>query len=293
MALNHRYTDEQIAQAARPGETSSQVIARLQKEGEKGKGVAIRRSPVQEAIPFWPETVRAIPNDVARSAIFTVRSWKAERKAHRDAPIFSVGNVRLTFTGVELRAADDEIVWQQLLHYARNFGPDNWIEFTPTQLCRDLGWSVNATYRAKLRQSIMSLLSATILVENTQHEKGLAVRFVDTFEYETPEGEKLPRWRVKLGKEMAKWFSNHQFTQIELHGYREMTPVARRICDYVCSHQAPYALKLETLKSMCGSETKAVKRWREQVREALAQLQSASFIRSWEVTSEDLVTIIR
>jgi TrfA protein len=292
MTFNHRYTDEQISQAARPGESKEQVIDRLRAQGAKGSGKAIRREPLQEVIPFWPDAVRAIPNDVARSAIFTVRSWKAERKALRDTPVFSLGNVALTYTGVELRAIDDELVWQQLLHYARNFGPDNWIEFTPTQLCRDLGWSVNATYRAKLRQSILSLASATILVENTQFEKGLSVRFVEKFEFETPDGEKLPRWRVKLGRELAKWFSNHQFTQIELRGYRELDPIARRLCDYVCSHKAPYALKMDTLRSMCGSETKDMSRWRQQVKAALEQLKEHGFVSGWDVKS-DLVSIER
>lgn len=292
-----RYTDEQIAKHARPGETADQVVRRLRAEKKAGSGAAIRRTPAaeQSLLPFWPDNVRAIPNDVARSAIFTVRSFRQKRIAYRDAPVFSVSsNVRLTFTGVELRAADDELVWQQLLHYARNFGPDNWIEFTASQMCRDLGWPLNATYRQRVRQSILTLAAASILVENTtaHEERGLNVRFVDRFEFETADREALPRWRVKLGRELAAWFTGHRYTQLELAGYRELTPIARRIADYVCSHAAPYALTLDTLREMCGSEMQALKHWRAEVQQALEMLQTHRFVSGFAIDG-NLVQITR
>lgn len=301
MAVNRRLTDEQIEDAARPGEKRGQVIHRLRDKGEQGKGTVIRRvaqpgDPSQAVIPFWPDSVRAIPNDVARSALFTVKSFRTPRQAYRDTPVFSVSaNVRLTFTGVELRAADDELVWQQLLHYARNFGPENWIEFTASQLCRDLGWPQNATYRQKVRQSILTLHAASILVERTEpgSQRGMPFRFVDKFEFETIEGEALPRWRVSLGRQLVLWFGGYQFTRLELRGYRQLDPIARRIADYVCSHAAPYAVKIDTLRDMCGSESAVLNRWRHQVKGALAQLQQHGFIESFSIDANDLVTMVR
>lgn len=299
MAVNRRFSQQQIADAARPGESQDQVIQRLRREKKVGSGAVIRRSAgdasMQGLLPFWPDHVRAIPNDVARSAIFTVRSYKEKRVAYRDAPVFSVSsNVRLTFTGVELRAADDELVWQQLLHYARSFGPDNWIEFTASQMCRDLGWPQNAAYRQRVRQSILTLAAASILVENTaaQEERGLNVRFVDKFEFETRDGDALPRWRVRLGRELAAWFSDYKFTQLEMAGYRELTPIARRIADYVCSHASPYALQLQTLKEMCGSETQELKRWKFMVKEALELLRHHGFVADFAI-EDKLVRITR
>ena len=67
-------------------------------------------------LPLWPAEMRAIPNDYARSALFTVRNKKTPRAAMMSHEIFHVNQeVQISFTGIELRADDDELVWQQVL----------------------------------------------------------------------------------------------------------------------------------------------------------------------------------
>src|SRR5208283_1700705 len=61
-------------------------------------------------LPLWPCNVRAMPNEICRSAIFTVRNSHAPRVTIQNKPIFVVGNGKITYTGIELRAEDDELV---------------------------------------------------------------------------------------------------------------------------------------------------------------------------------------
>ncbi|TOK52145.1 transcriptional regulator, partial [Vibrio parahaemolyticus] len=59
----------------------------------------------------WGDHMRALPNDYARSALFTVRNKRVPRLALQSEPIYSIGDdVNITYTGVELRAEDDELV---------------------------------------------------------------------------------------------------------------------------------------------------------------------------------------
>ena len=84
----------------------------------------------------WPDTMRAMPNDTARSALFTTRNKKIPREALQNKVIFHVNkDVKITYTGVELRADDDELVWQQVLEYAKRTPIGEPITFTFYELC--------------------------------------------------------------------------------------------------------------------------------------------------------------
>ena len=94
-------------------------------------------------LEIWPDDVREIPNDYARSAIFTVRNKKEPRASLQGALVFHVEKaVKITFTGIELRAEDDELVWQQILNYAKHKTLGEPIEFNLHELCRELNWSI-------------------------------------------------------------------------------------------------------------------------------------------------------
>jgi len=91
----------------------------------------------------WPDTMRALPNDYARSALFTTRNKRMPREALQGKEIFHVNkDVVITYTGVELRAEDDELVWQQILEYAKRSPLGDPISFTFYELCQDLDWSI-------------------------------------------------------------------------------------------------------------------------------------------------------
>lgn len=68
----------------------------------------------------WADNLRAMPNDLARAALFTVRNKRTPRVARQSHSIFVLSKgVEITYTGIELRADDDELVWQQVLEYAK------------------------------------------------------------------------------------------------------------------------------------------------------------------------------
>ena len=81
-------------------------------------------------LPAWPDEARAMPNEVCRSAIFTVRHRGKKRDPLVNQAIFMLGDGVITYTGIELRAEDDELVWQQILNRAKRGPLGQWIEFT-------------------------------------------------------------------------------------------------------------------------------------------------------------------
>jgi hypothetical protein len=64
---------------------------------------------------------RFIPNDDARSSLFTARNKREPRRTLLHEKLFHLHQtVSILYTGLELRAEDDEIVWMQILHYGKN-----------------------------------------------------------------------------------------------------------------------------------------------------------------------------
>jgi hypothetical protein len=95
-------------------------------------------------LPTLVKDQKALINEIARSSLFTVRDFRKPRWGIDSHLIYCVGKEKIAYTGVELRAADDEIVWELMLSYASEYQLGEWIQFTARQACLDLGWPVNS-----------------------------------------------------------------------------------------------------------------------------------------------------
>ena len=106
----------------------------------------------------WSDDQRGQPNDLARSALFTTRNKREERLGLDNVLLYSYAkDVKIVYTGIELRAEDDELVWQQVLEYAKRFPLGSSVYFSLYELCTDLGWSINGRYYDKAEQCLSRL----------------------------------------------------------------------------------------------------------------------------------------
>lgn len=233
-------------------------------------------------LEIWPGDVRAIPNDYARSALFTVRNKREPRASFQGALIYHIESaVRITYTGIELRADDDELVWQQLLDYAKQQPLGKYVSFNLHQLCTSLGWSVNQRNYDRIRSCISRLKATELNVQNDRTGNGTAVSMIEKYDFEGA-GEKGTKYRVVMDPRLKKLFERQTSTWIEWEKYRNLKPVERRLFDYIASHRQPFALSLEKLHLMCASDCGSDKKWKEIVRAACAGLVEAGLVkRAW------------
>lgn len=244
-------------------------------------------------LPLWSDSRRAMPNEYARSAIFTVRNKRVPRRTLVNQSIFVVGDCAITYTGIELRAYDDELVWLEILNLAKVSRLGAWVEFTHYQVCKALGWPINGSYYRKIHECLLRLKATAVAVHNKRLGKGRAISFIDAYEWENATGQKLKKCRVCIPSDMHALFAGHQFTEVEWSAYRKLSPVARRLYDYAASHKKPHALRLETVRDMCASDSvNRIRKWMEQVIFALDELKDCGLICDGEVRIE-LVSIVR
>ncbi len=244
------------------------------------------RAPLQ--LDIWPDTVREIPNDYARSALFTVRNKKEPRTSMQGAVVFHVEKaVKITYSGMELRADDDELVWQQILDYAKRSPLGESIEFNLHQLCKDLGWSVNRTYYNRLRACITRLKANEVRVENQRLGRGVALSLIREYEFEGG-GEQGTKYRVWIHPDLIMLFAGKNSTRIEWDKYRELSPIARRLYDYWASHKQPFPLRLDTFYKMCASTCSTPRKWKQMVKAACEELAKAGMVKKAWVDEESV-----
>ncbi|MES2353188.1 MAG: plasmid replication initiator TrfA [Pseudomonadota bacterium] len=232
----------------------------------------------KQLLPTWKESYRVIPNDYARSAIFTVRNKRAARRTFLNAPIFVLGKSQIAFTGIELRAADDELVWLQMVNIAKGEALGSWVEFTPYEICKALSWSTSAFYYERLHRSLLRLKASSVTIDSKNIGRVKAIHMLDAYEWKDADDQKLARRRIKLNESLAILFAGSRYTQVEWGSYRQLSPVARRIYDYVASHRKPYPPRLESLYAMCDSDCCHFPRWRQKVASALKELRQLSLV---------------
>jgi hypothetical protein len=257
----------------------------------------LRDKQIDPSGPFqlevWPEVFRAIPNDYARSALFTVRNKKEPRAVLQQHTLFHVEKaVQITFTGIELRAEDDELVWQQILNYAKHHTLGEPVKFNLHALLQDLGWSINKRNYDKARMCISRLKASEVKVENERFGTGSAISLIHAYKTWSAKGEfgagAPVKFEVYIHPELMLLFAGKQYTLVAWERYRELTPTARRLYDYVGSHREPYALRLETFKAMCGSTTKDKYKWRQAVQTAGDELVDAGLVHFVNVADDKI-----
>lgn len=247
-------------------------------------------------LPLWNDRVRGLPNPLARSALFTVSSCTEPRffaKQHRT--IQTLAGWVMSVRGEELRQ-DDEDTFLQLVHLARTQPLEHGFEFSAYSLLKQMAWSRNGASYARLKATLDRLQGTSLRIASEAGGfKGYQGALVRKFTWKSSDSqEPLARWRVWLEPEIVSLFGPTQYTQLWWdQRLRLKSNLAKYLHSYYASHEAPYAMKTQTIRALSGSRTARLSDFRKLLRTALDELVRESFLDSWEIAKGDLVHVIR
>lgn len=235
------------------------------------------------------DDLRHIPNDYARSSLFTVGNKRVPRRAFMHETLFHYNeHISILYTGIELRAEDDELVWLQILNYAQKVVFGQPFEFSVKDLVADVGWHKNGRYYDKARECISRLKASEVLaLNNKAYGKSGAISLIQNYTVLNDEHGKPTHYRVWMNPNLIYLFAGNTFTSHSWTAYRGLSPVARRLADYIESHKHPYPLALTRFRAMCGSNNKDIADWRRTVRKACAEVQAAQIATIAFVSGDD------
>lgn len=221
--------------------------------------------------------LRHIPNDYARSSLFTVRNKKEPRKTLLREKLFHYNeHVSILYTGIELRAEDDELVWLQILNYGKSIALGEPFEFEIKDVVKDVGWSRSGRNYDRVRECLSRLKANEVLALNSKaYGNSGAISLIHNYSAMNDDKGKATRFRVWIAPSLMVLFAGGTFTSHHWETYRQLSPVARRLVDYIDSHKQPYPLALERFKQMCGSEDTNSFSFRQTTRRACKEVEEA------------------
>ena len=246
----------------------------------------------------FPETIgdredlRHIPNDYARSSIFTARNKRAARRNFLHEKLFHYNEfVTILYTGIELRAEDDEIIWLQILNYGQRVPLGDSFEFSIKDLVSDVGWHKNGRYYDKARECISRLKANEVLALNSKaYGKSGAISLIQNYEVINDAEGTPTEYRVWIDNNLILLFAGNTFTSHAWEMYRELSPVARRMADYIESHKHPYPLSLEKFQQMCGSTDASITSWRQTVKKACIEVMQKKVAVNASLVNDQIIT---
>ena len=185
----------------------------------------------------------------------------------------------IDYRGFEL-CQDDLSVLLSLLKKHAGFACSLPIELTPSNFCTQIGWSDNATNIVRLKESLMRLRFAFLIItaaarHGTEVSKlakaignGWTMNFLADFSFNEN------RWQVTLDKRIGQLF-NTAATYLIVSRRQSLTEGLQTwLYGYIESNTCAYAITVEKLHTACGS-TATLKEFSRQVREAIPKLVAA------------------
>ena len=252
------------------------------------KGIAKRESAKVYTFPIWWDAQRGIPNEFARSALFTASKGTDGIYLER-MPLFSQGNFSVTYSGPRL-TQDHLDVFEAIMHLARQMTEDEIVRFTTKGLLKLIGRGTGKQDRERLLRSLLHLTTAAI-----------EIRAKDVGIYC---GSLLPEWgkreegsgcfTVRINRNLIKLFQRG-FTTIEWRQRRALAkkPLAQALHVWLCSHDKPYPVTVQYLHDITGSNTKLLYHFRHRLKGALDELVKVGVLASWRLDENDKVHFVK
>jgi hypothetical protein len=259
--------------------------ARAAREGAKPEPEKPKQKAEVVQLRIWPEAVRGVPNSFLRSALFAAVQGKS-RHYLKGQILASTQGVTLKFTGMQLDQSDLD-VWEQAVHLARLHPLGAECHFKGNAFLRAISRSTGKADYQWLDDVIDRLRACAVVVKSGSREYvgGLlqnAWRDKDTREY-----------KLILDPNIIRLFYGDDWTGLEFEERRALKgkPLALWLHGFYSTHAAPIPYKVETLHGLCGSTTKSIRKFKQNLKIAFTDLAQLTTI-SGEITG-DLVQVTR
>lgn len=262
---------------------------RLQKSLDSlAKGLAERESAKVYQFPLWPEPKRGVPNYILRSALFTARKKVVASEALRDAVIFSQGDIEIRYSGQRLTQAHLDI-YEGVMHLAREQQEGERIHFTAHGLLKLIGRRTGGQDRKRLALTLTDLTATSVKIK---HKSGKVY-----WGSLLPDGihdESTGLYSVSINRALIKFFESG-FTLIELEQRHALarSPLAQHLHGWALSHEKPYPVSVAYLQKLSGSDTKELKKFRQNLKNALNKLIEVHVLEKWFIDKRDMVHIVK
>jgi hypothetical protein len=263
-------------------------MSSLEKKLESfGKAMAERESAKIYQFPLWGEVQRGVPNEIARSALFTARKGTGNEYL-RSAPIFTQNGFTITYTGGVL-TQDHLDIFEGIMHLAREMPEGKTVRFTAHGLLKLIGRKTSGRDHERLLRAMEDLTATAVTIK----KEGIGT-YCGSLLPEWGDRERDGMFSIRINRDLIKLFERG-FTVIEWEQRKALNrkPLAQAIHVWLCSHDWPYPVTVEYLHDITGSNTKNLKHFRARLKAALDELIVVGVLADWHIDERDKVHFVK
>jgi hypothetical protein len=248
-----------------------------------------RRVPAAKAVkaqqlmlPFWPDEVRRVPNLILRNALFS---------ASKDREFFGPMRLVASLEGHTVKVTErmnqyDLDNLEMLLHLQREQPLGARVAFTAHSFLKVMGRGTGGKDHKELHEDLTRLARATVEIRWTNERKSYTGSLVAGFARDEDTG----MFVVTFNEDMMRLYDAGS-TQIDWAQRQQLgkSNLAKWLQVFYASHDAPYAMKVETLQVLSGSSS-SIREFRRVLKVALDKLVAVGLLSSWGI-EDGLVSV--
>ena len=246
-------------------------------------------------LPEIHSTSYAMCADILCSALFgtakgseriTVDGVTRHDRAYIQTKFKTTNGASIEFRGKELRQ-DDLTVLLQLISIRAGMATECEVEFSPYAFLTQIGWSNNNTSVGHLRECLMRLRQAIVIIERGGN-KGEVSGFVSEFSWEG-----RTHWWVKVDRRMVAILGTVPTYLIIAKRKQLSDGLQTWLYGYIRANQCGWAVPLELIHTASGSQAENMAEFARSVREVLKKLAAIGVVTDASTVKNGKVAIFK
>lgn len=237
-------------------------------------------------LPNNSENIRPLPNAVLRSALFGVVG-KGLRIYEEDVLKASINGVTVKFTGNKLDQNDLD-VWLECINRLKEVKVGEMVRFSSYSFLKSIGRKTGK-YEYQWLKSCLTRL-ASCLIELGDGRFFYSGHLLD----EKYRDEKNCEFIIVMNPKFIIFFTSDMWTGISIEERKKLKgkQLSQWLHGFFSTHREPFPYKVNTLRDLCGSNTKALKKFKQNLTKSLVDLSSATGWNCW-IDDNDLVHVVK
>lgn len=227
------------------------------------------------------------PNVILRSSLFGVVQKGARRYEERTLKA-SLNGCTVKYTGKQLDQSDLD-VWLECIRRCQGDPLGKTIRFSAHAFLKSLGQATGKSQHEWLKSVFLRLRANDLdISDGRYHYMGSLVteQYVDD-----DTGENC----IVLNPKIIALFGDNVWTSLSktIRFSLKGKSLSLWLYSFYATHNTPHPMKVQTLKELCGSETKELKKFRQQLSKSLSELVDITGWTCWIDKETDLVHVVK
>lgn len=230
-----------------------------------------------ELFPEWQDGNAAMPNTIARSALFAPIN-RGRRKFINNEQVASRRDVQVFYKGDQLDMGDAD-VFAQTIRLIEKYDLETDVEILPYGFLGELGRSTGGKDRKWLDKSFERLTEGTLKVDTKEYK--VVLHLIDEYFYDKVRGN----YYIRVNKKVAELFKQENYTLFDWEKRKQIgLGLTKWIQTFIRSNKGPQKIRIDNIQEWCGKKKRQKSKFKADLKKTFEELEGLGLVKSgWSI----------